>query len=119
MANFGSAAAVLLMAAAGLPPADPMTGRYGNTQKTTHKDGRIMRAMFNADKSVTLMRPDGSVMQGTWAIESGELCLSVSMLVVAMKRCMPFVPDKRPGDSWTQKGPDGEEVTVAIVQGRS
>lgn len=111
-------ALAIAMAASTFAAGDPMTGRYGNTQVVTHKDGRSMRAMFNADKSVTMMRPDGSVLQGTWAIEGEQLCLSVSMLVVEDKRCMGFVPDKKPGDTWTQKGPDGQQVTVRIVPGR-
>jgi hypothetical protein len=102
-----------------LAAAEPMAGRFGNTQVITHKDGRIMRAMFNQDKSVTIMRPDGSVMQGTWEIEGDKLCLSMSMLMIPMKRCMPFTPDKKAGDEWTQKGPDGGDVSVKLVPGRS
>jgi hypothetical protein len=102
-----------------LAAGDPMQGRYGNTQRIEQPDGRLMRAMFNADKSVTLMRSDGSVMQGTWGVEGDQLCISVSMMLAPMKRCMPFAPDKKPGDTWKQKGPDGQEVTVTIAPGRN
>lgn len=98
--------------------ADPMQGRYGNTVRITNKAGQITRVLYNADKSVTVMRPDGGVITGTWAIEGAELCVSASVMLMSVKRCSPFVPDKKPGDTWTQKGPDGDEVSITIVAGR-
>jgi hypothetical protein len=100
-------------------PADPMKGRYGNTQVMTEKDGRVMKARFNPDKTVELTRPDGETMKGEWVLEGDQLCIKMSMLLMNMKRCMPFVPHKKPGDTWTQKNPQGEEVTATIVEGRS
>lgn len=101
-----------------LAAADPMQGRYGNTVRITNKEGKITRVLYNADQSVTVMRPDGGVITGTWAIEGAELCVSTSVMLMSIKRCLPFVPDKKPGHTWTQKGPDGDEVTIAIVAGR-
>lgn len=98
--------------------ADPMTGRYGNTVRIKNKAGQITRVYYNVDKSVTVMRPDGGVITGTWAIEGAELCVSASVMLMSVKRCSPFVPDKKPGDTWTQNGPDGDEVTITIVAGR-
>jgi hypothetical protein len=97
---------------------DPMQGRYGNTVRITAKDGKLTRVYYNADKSVTVMRPDGNVITGAWAIEGAELCVSASVMLMSVKRCSPFVPDKKPGDTWTQKGPDGDDVSVTIVPGR-
>jgi hypothetical protein len=113
------AAALALMSAEPiLAASDPMAGRYGNTVRITNKEGKITRIYYNPDKSVTVMRPDGNVITGTWAIEGAELCVSASVMLMSVKRCLPFVPDKKPGDTWTQKGPDGEDVTVTIVAGR-
>jgi hypothetical protein len=98
--------------------ADPMQGRYGNTVRITNAAGQITRIYYNVDKSVTVMRPDGAVISGSWEIEGAELCVSASVMLMSVRRCSPFVPDKKPGDSWTQKGPDGDEVTIAIVAGR-
>jgi hypothetical protein len=98
---------------------DPMQGRFGNTVRIVSKDGKVTRILYNPDKSVTVMRPDGGVVTGTWAIEGGQLCVSASVMLMSVKRCSPFVPDKKPGDTWTQPGPDGEEVTISIVPGRN
>jgi hypothetical protein len=100
-------------------PADPMEGRYGNTQVMTGKDGKAMRARFNRDKTVELTRPDGETMKGEWALEGDQLCIKMTMMLMSMKRCMPFVPDKKVGDTWTQKNPQGEEVSATIVAGRT
>jgi hypothetical protein len=110
--------AVAALAVCGSAAADPMQGRYGNTVRITAKDGKLSRAYYNADKSVTVMRPDGGVITGTWEIEGAELCVSASVMLMSVKRCLPFVPDKKPGDTWTQKGPDGDEVSITIVAGR-
>jgi hypothetical protein len=99
-------------------PADPMEGRYGNTQVMTGKDGKVMRARFNRDKTVELTRPDGETMTGEWALEGDLLCIKMTMLLMSMKRCMSFAPDKKAGDIWTQKNPQGEEVSATIVAGK-
>lgn len=120
IAIFSAATALAAQAFATTPPAppsDPMEGRYGNTQMMTGKDGSVMRARFNRDKTVELTRPDGESMKGEWALEGDQLCIKITMLLISMKRCMPFVPDRKVGDSWTQKNPQGEEVTATIVAG--
>jgi hypothetical protein len=109
------------LGSASIPPGaakDPMEGRYGNTQVMTGKDGRAMKARFNRDKTVELTRPDGETMTGEWVLEGEQLCIKMSMMLMSMKRCMPFVPDKKPGDAWTQKNPQGEEVSATIVAGK-
>jgi hypothetical protein len=94
-----------------------MEGRYGNTQVMTEKDGSVVKARFNRDKTAALTRPDGDTMEGKWELEGDKLCIKMSMLLMSMKRCMPFVPDKKVGENWTQKNPQGEEVTATIVAG--
>lgn len=105
-------------AAPSASPVDPMEGRYGNTQVMTGKDGKVMRARFNRDKTVELTRPDGDKMTGEWVLDGDQLCIKMTMLLMSMKRCMPFVPNKKPGDVWTQKNPQGEEVSATIVAGK-
>lgn len=110
-----------LASAPPLPPAaptDPMAGRYGNTVVMTEKDGKVMKARFNRDKTVELTRPDGETMSGEWVLEGDQVCVKMSMMLMSMKRCMPFVPHKNPGDVWTQKNPQGEDVTATIVAGK-
>jgi hypothetical protein len=99
-------------------PADPMEGRYGNVVVMTGKDGKAMKARFNRDKTAELTRPDGQSITGEWVLEGDQLCIKLSMLLMSMKRCMPFVPDKMVGDVWTQKNPQGEDVTATIVAGQ-
>lgn len=115
---FAAILSLVIVASAWAADADPMAGRYGNTVRITSKDGKLTRIYYNPDKSVTVMRPDGGVITGAWEIEGAELCVSASVMLMSVKRCLPFVPDKKPGDTWTQKGPDGDDVTIAIVAGR-
>jgi hypothetical protein len=98
--------------------ADPMAGRYGNTVRITAKDGKITTLYYNADKSVTVKRPDGDVITGSWAIEGEQVCVSASVMLMSIKRCNPFVPDKKAGDTWTQKDGDGNDVSITIIPGR-
>lgn len=107
-----------LLPAAPAVPSDPMEGRYGNTVVMTGKDGKAMRARFNRDNTVELIRPDGETTSGEWVFEGDQLCIKMSMLLMSMKRCMPFVPHKKAGDVWKQKNPQGEEVTATIVAGK-
>lgn len=109
---------VLVGSAQAAAAADPMLGRYGNTVQMTNSQGKVSKAFFNPDKTVKLRRPDGEEMEGTWEVVGPEICIKMTMLLVSMKRCMPFVPDKKAGDTWTQKGPGGDEVTAVIIAGR-
>jgi hypothetical protein len=94
-----------------------MEGQYGNTQIMTGRDGKQMKVRFNRDKTVVLTRPDGQSMTGEWALEGDQICIKMTMMLMTMKRCMPFAADKKPGDVWTQLNPQGEEVTATIVPG--
>jgi hypothetical protein len=97
---------------------DPMAGRIGNTVKVTDKDGKVTAVQYRADKTVTVRRPDGDVIQGTWAIVDGKICVTATVLLIPITRCNPFVPDKKPGDVWAQKDADGNDVTATIIPGQ-
>ena len=97
---------------------DPMAGRFGNTVRLTAKDGKVSKVYYNVDKSVVVLRPDGSILNGTWAIEGEKLCVSVAVTLTSVKRCAPFLPHKRAGDTWEQNDADGNPVTATIMPGR-
>lgn len=94
--------------------ADTLEGAYGNTVTVTTASGQTATYHFNADNTYMMMAGE-THLSGVWAINGEELCLTPEGGEPA---CAPYVGDKNVGDTWTQTGSDGSEITVTITEGR-
>jgi hypothetical protein len=63
----------------------------------------------------TIHTPDGQQVTGTYAIEGDQICLTPTG---GERACTQYVGDKNVGDTWTQTGTDGSQVTVTLQAGR-
>lgn len=111
------AAALALGAAltAGAAFADTIQNGYGNTFVVTDTDGTVVRYHFNADNTFTGTLPDGAQVSGTFEVTNGQLCLTPAG---GERGCTAYVGDKNVGDTWTQNGTDGGQITVTLQAGR-
>jgi len=112
-------AAILAFGAAlstGAAFADTIENGYGNTFVVTNASGSVSRYYFNEDGTFTGLAPGGSTMAGRYTAENGQLCfLSPNG---GDPQCAEIVPGKNVGDTWTQLGIDGSEITVTLEAGR-
>lgn len=110
-------AAVMAVALSAAPAfAETIQNAFGNTVSVTYADGRIASYHFNEDGTFTGIAPGGTTMRGRWAIEGEELCLIPPG--GQAPTCTHIESDKNVGDTWTQTGSDGSQITVAITAGR-
>jgi hypothetical protein len=108
------AASAALMSGAAF--ADTMENTYGNTIVVRYASGAEARYHFNADGTFTGVAPGGSTMAGTYTVEGERLCLIPPS--GQAPSCTTIVTDKNVGDTWTQAGADGAEITVTLQEGR-
>jgi hypothetical protein len=101
--------------ASGAAFADTLQNGYGNTFVVTTANGAVLRYHFNADNTFALHAPDGSHVSGTYEIANGQLCITPAG---GERGCTTYVGDKNVGDTWTQTGVDGSQVTVTLQAGR-
>jgi hypothetical protein len=92
-----------------------MQTAFGNTIVVTEPNGVQVRYFFNADNTFSLQTPDGQTVSGAYAIEGDQICLTPAG---GERACTQYVGDKNVGDTWTQAGTDGSQITVALVAGR-
>ena len=104
------------MTGAAFAQADSMQTAYGNTVVVTEPNGTIYRYHFNADRSFDMVAPDGHTVPGTYQIASGQICLTYTGREGA--ECTEHVTGKNVGDTWTQRGSDGNQITVSLQAGR-
>ena len=116
MKKFAFAVAIMAALAAGPAFAQTINNAYGNTVAVTYADGRAASYFFNEDGTFTGIAPGGTTMRGRWAIEGEELCLIPPG--GQAPTCTHLEADKNVGDTWTQTGSDGSQITVAITAGR-
>lgn len=112
-------AAVLAFSAAlmsGAAFADTIQNGYGNTFVVTRADGAVVRYQFNEDGTFTGVAPGGSTMAGRYTATDGQLCLLPPN--GGAPQCTAIAADKNVGDTWTQTGTDGSEITVTLEAGR-
>jgi hypothetical protein len=112
-------AAILVLGAAlasGAAFADTIQNGYGNTFVVTSTSGQVARYHFNEDGTFTGVAPGGSTMAGRYTAADGQLCLIPPNGAAPM--CTAIEADKNVGDSWTQLGTDGSEITVTLEAGR-
>lgn len=101
--------------AGGVAAADTMQNAYGNTITVTYPGGAVARYHFNADGTFMLMTPDHQHITGTYEIAGNQICLTPAG---GQRGCTDYVAGKNVGDTWTQTGTDGAQITVALVAGR-
>ncbi len=107
--------AALITGAAFADP-DTMQTAYGNTVIVTEASGAVLRYHFNADHSFDVALPDGRDVPGVYEIANGQICLTYAGRQGA--ECTEHVTDKTVGDTWTQRGADGAQITVSLQAGR-
>jgi hypothetical protein len=118
MLKFAAAFAVsaACMTSAAFAQTDTMQTAYGNTVVVTEPSGSVLRYHFNADHTFDVALPDGHNVPGTYAINGGQICLTYATRTEA--ECTEHVAGKNVGDSWTQRGSDGNQITVSLQAGR-
>lgn len=95
--------------------AQMMQSAYENTIVVATANGAQSRYHFNADNTFTVQTPDGQTVNGTYAVENGQICLTPQG---GERACTDYVGDKNVGDTWTQTGTDGAPITVTLEAGR-
>jgi hypothetical protein len=116
MKKFAAALAIGAVLIAGPAFADTMQNSYSNTIAVTPAaGGETTLFHFNADGTFTGVAPGGSQMAGRWTQEGDQLCLQYPN---GTQGCTAVVADKNVGDTWTQTGIDGTEISVELRAGR-
>ena len=77
---------------------DPMAGYVGNTSISIDNQGNTIHVFYRAD-NVFAMQSGGFSGGGTWAVESGKLCLTYEN-GSGRKACVPVEPHQT-GDVWS------------------
>ena len=95
--------------------ADTLENAAGNTVNVTNAEGATVRYHFDADHSFMMMTPDNQMVHGAWSVADGQICLTPTG---GEPGCTDYVGDKNVGDSWTQRGIDGTQITVSVTAGR-
>ena len=118
MLKFAAALAIsaACITGAAFAQTDTMQTAYGNTVVVTEPSGAVVRYHFNADHTFDVVTPDGHTVPGTYAINGGQICLMYATRTQA--ECTEHVTGKNVGDTWTQRGSDGNQITVSLQAGR-
>lgn len=118
---FAAAVAAVLAVANGAQ-ADHFSGIYGNTVTRTMADGTKVTIYVNEDKTWE-QHVGAAVMKGTYAWKDDtHACFTV--LDPAPKdpsmatNCIEIKDDHKAGDTWTEPGPGGHDMTTSITAGR-
>ncbi len=115
MKKFAAMVAFGLALSTGAAFADTMANAFGNTVVVTYPNGAQARYHFNADNTFGIHAPDGSHVHGTYELADGQLCLTPAG---GERACAAYVGDKNVGDTWTQRGLDGTDISVTLEAGR-
>jgi hypothetical protein len=115
MKKFAALVASGAMLCSGAAFADTMQNGIGNTFVVTNAEGQTIHYHFNADGAFTAATPAGDqVAAGTYEVANGQLCITPTG---GERGCTAYVGDKNVGDSWTQNGTDGGQITVTLQAG--
>lgn len=106
-----AAALSLLAMSAAFADDDAMAGYIGNTSISFDKQGNSVRVFYRAD-NVFAMQSGGVSGGGTWAVESGKLCLTYETRP-DQKVCVPVEPH-HVGDVWSHG-----DRRVTLLPGRA
>lgn len=104
------------MTSAAFAQTDTMQTAYGNTIVVTEPSGSVVRYHFNADHTFDVLTPDGHTVPGAYQIANGQICLTYATRTET--ECAEHVTGKNVGDTWTQRGSDGSQITVSLQAGR-
>jgi len=96
--------------------ADTIENSYGNTIVVTYANGSQALFYFNADGTFTGTAPGGSQMAGQYTVENDQLCLISPS--GQPPQCTSVTAGKNVGDTWTQSGSDGSQISVELRAGR-
>ena len=108
------AAAAALFAAPAF--ADTIENGYANTFVVTDAQGATFHYYFNADGTFTAGTPEGQqVAAGAYELADGQLCITPTG---GERGCTAYIGDKNVGDTWTQAGTDGGQITILLRAGR-
>lgn len=116
MKKFLAVTAVVFALGAGAAFADTMQNAFGNTVVVTNASGSSTQYYFNEDGTFTGLAAGGMGMRGRSATEGEQLCLIPPS--GQAPTCLQVEADKNVGDTWTQTGSDGSEITVTLREGR-
>jgi hypothetical protein len=116
MRKFAAVLAFGVALSSGAAFADTIQNGYGNTFVVTNAQGQVARYMFNEDGTFTGVAPGGSTMAGTYTVADGQLCMNPPNGGAPL--CTAIAADKNVGDTWTQAGTDGTEISVTLEAGR-
>lgn len=115
MKKFAAVLAFGVAMVSGAAFADTIQNGYGNTFVVTNAAGQESRYQFNQDGTFTGTAPGGSAMAGTYSVTDGQLCMNPPNGGAPL--CTAVQADKNVGDTWTQTGTDGSQITVSLVAG--
>ncbi len=110
---------VASVAFAGAAFAADNSALFGNTVVITSATG-VTKAVVNADHTYATTLPDGKTVKGTWAAEGDNTCYTQTEPAPAAD-AKPFCAkneDRKVGDSWEAKGPDGSTTKFELVAGQ-
>lgn len=110
IAAFALAAAMAVPAAAGT-----IENAFGNTLNVQLADGTALAFHFNADNTYVMKLPDNSTVNGTWALQNNQLCLTPQG---GAPDCHPDPGNHNVGESWTGVNGQGQEMTLSLTAGR-
>jgi hypothetical protein len=116
MKKFVAALAIGAALIASPAVAGTMENTYGNTIVVTYPNGGTAQYHFNADGTFTGVAPGGSHMAGRYTAEGDQLCLIPPS--GQAPQCTQIQTDKNVGETWTQLGADGSQITVELRAGR-
>ena len=102
---------------------DPFAPGYGNTVTQKIEGGPTINIYVNPDKTWE-QRIGDKTMKGTYAWKDGtHVCFTVTDPAPAdpskATNCNEIIGDHKVGDTWTDKTPDGQTITMSITAGRS
>ncbi|MES1197196.1 MAG: hypothetical protein ABUL55_01100 [Pseudomonadota bacterium] len=94
---------------------DAMQGAYGNTVVVTEPSGAVIRYYFEPDGTFTASAPNDVTLRGRYEVAGDQLCF---LAPSGQRTCSPLVTGHALGETWTQTGTQGQDITVTLQAGR-
>lgn len=109
-------AAALAFAAFATPAfATGVEALFGNTLVVQPQNGPQFLLHFNADNTYVMTFPDNTTVNGVWAVQSNQMCLTPQG---GQQECHPAIGERAVGETWTAPGAEGSVVTMTVRRGR-
>ncbi|HEY4343465.1 MAG TPA: hypothetical protein VGN05_03900 [Parvibaculum sp.] len=111
---------VASVAFTGAALAEPNANLFGNTVVITSAKGDVTKAKINKDNTYATVLPDGKTVKGTWAAVGDTTCYTQTEPAPAatMKPFCTPNEDRKVGDTWEAKAPDGSTMKFALQAGQ-